>query len=69
MGATGQESFSTYQFLFSNSVPATTFDREGLAKKAMELTTSEFIETRILPLVHERSVHDPVDAGGDSILD
>jgi Ser/Thr protein kinase RdoA (MazF antagonist) len=55
MHATGQESFSTHQFLFANSVPEATFDREGLAKKAVELTTYEFIEKRILPLIHVRS--------------
>jgi hypothetical protein len=54
MDATGQEISPIQRYLLANSI-STTFDREALAKKAVELTTPEFIETRILPLIHVRS--------------
>jgi hypothetical protein len=54
MDATGQEISPIQRYLLANAT-STTFDREALAKKAVELTTPEFIETRILPLIHVRS--------------
>src|SRR5437588_2455493 len=55
MDATGQEISPIQRYLLANSISATTFDKEALAKKAVELTTPQFIETRILPLIHIRS--------------
>ena len=52
MDATGQEISLIQRYLLANSISATTFDKEALAKKAVELTTPQFIETRILPLIH-----------------
>src|SRR3954454_12760392 len=52
MDATSQETFSIQRYLLANSSSGTTFDTEALAKKASEFTRSDFIETRILPLVH-----------------
>jgi aminoglycoside phosphotransferase len=52
MGAFGQDNFLSSQQLASpaaNSAPL--FGKEALAEKALELTTPEFIESRIIPLV------------------
>src|SRR5436309_14792530 len=55
MDATSQETFSINRYLLANSSSGTTLDAEALAKKGVEFTTSDFIETRILPLIHLRS--------------
>ena len=58
MGTSGQEiSFSMQQLMPASSISAAPSDtalcdKEALARKAEELTTPEFIETRILPLIH-----------------
>jgi hypothetical protein len=60
MGTTGQRmSFSMEQPVLANSVSATS--REALEQKAPELTTPEFIETRILPLLHMKTNGDRTD--------
>jgi hypothetical protein len=55
MDETGQKTFSIERYLLANFSSPTTVDTESLAKKAVEFTTSDFIETRILPLIHATS--------------
>src|SRR5438045_2181502 len=55
MDATSQETFSINRYLLANSSSGMTFDTEALAKKAVEFTTPDFIETRILPLIRVSS--------------
>ncbi|HXR74399.1 MAG TPA: aminoglycoside phosphotransferase family protein [Bryobacteraceae bacterium] len=60
MGATGQTtSFLTRRLALPPAPLATaSFDREGLARKAADFTTPEFIGTQIVPLIRmERNGH------------
>jgi hypothetical protein len=52
MDATCQETFSIQRYLVANSSSGAPVDTQALAKKAAEFTTSDFIEERILPLIH-----------------
>ena len=59
MGATGQTtSFFTRRWSPPPApLAAASFDREGLARKAADFTTPEFIGTQIVPLIRmERGV-------------
>ena len=52
MGAAGQEQFSSKQQRFVESpISVSSRAKDALARKAMEFTTADFIESRILPLL------------------
>jgi Phosphotransferase enzyme family len=55
MNMTGQETLPVPLSPLVSSISAATFGGDVLAKKAVEITASEFIEMRILPLIRERA--------------
>ena len=58
MGATGQTTSFFTRRLAPPPAPlaAASFDREGLARKAADFTTPEFIGTQIVPLIRMNGV-------------
>lgn len=67
MSTTSEEAYSLQKDGLANSFSDAPFGKEALAWKAMQLTEPKFVETRILPLIHQKPNGYGVDYSSDIV--